>query len=208
MPHSFSQPITDEAQLRAILGHPSQIALDKVIPALDQHCRDFIAQSPFLLIASADAQGRLDVSPKGDPAGFVHVLDDHTLSIPDRPGNRRADTLVNILQHPQVGLIFLVPGHQETLRVNGRAQIAADEWLCARMTVNGKRPALASVVTVEESYLHCAKCVIRSSLWHAAEQSAPKLPSLAQIIKDQTQTDDDVAAIEQQIAISYRDRLY
>ena len=202
--------VNTEEELRAVLGHPGQRVLDKVIPALDAHCRAFIAKSPFLLVASADAQGRLDVSPKGDPAGFVHVLDDQTLAIPDRPGNRRADTLVNILQHPAIGLIFLVPGKEETLRVNGRARIVRDEWLRTRLAVGGKVPELAIVVTVAEAYMHCAKCMIRSHLWDPASwgTAAAELPSLAAIMVDHCRLSDDVAAVQAQIDESYRDRLY
>lgn len=201
--------VTREEEVRAILGRPVQRVIDKVIPYLDDHCRAFIAKSPFLLIASADAHGRLDVSPKGDPAGFVQVLDDQTLVIPDRPGNRRADTLVNLIQHPQIGLIFLVPGKEETLRVNGRARIVRDEWLRARLAVRGKLPDLAIVVTVEEAYMHCAKCMIRSQLWHAEEWGAPaELPSLAAIMIDHAKLTDDLATVQAQIDESIRDRLY
>jgi PPOX class probable FMN-dependent enzyme len=201
--------ITSEADLRAHMGHPGQRVLDKVIPALDTHCRTFIAQSPFLLIASSDAQGRMDVSPKGDPAGFVQILDDQTLAIPDRPGNRRADTLVNLLKNPQIGLLFVAPGKDETLRVNGRAQIACDDWLLERLAVDGKKPALAMVVTVEEAFMHCGKCMIRSKLWQPDAWEDPNLiPSLAAIMLDHARISEDVATLQAQIDESYRDRLY
>ncbi len=205
----LSDFVTSEAELRAIMGHPAQRVLDKVITTLDAHCRAFIAKSPFLLIASSDAQGRLDVSPKGDPAGFVHVLDDKTLAIPDRPGNRRADTLVNLLQHPQIGLLFLSPGKDETLRINGRATIVRDAWLRTKLAMHGKTPDLAMVVTVDEAYMHCGKCMIRSQLWHTEAWSDPnQLPSLAAIMVDHAKMTQDVAEVQALIDESYRDRLY
>ncbi|HXF61549.1 MAG TPA: MSMEG_1061 family FMN-dependent PPOX-type flavoprotein, partial [Caldilineaceae bacterium] len=145
MQRAFSEVVTSEEQLREIMGYPAQRVIDKVVSSLDEHCRAFIAKSPFLLIGSADARGHMDVSPKGDPPGFVRVLDDKTLAIPDRPGNRRADTFGNILQNPKVALIFLVPGKQETLRVSGTAQIVRDQWLRELMPVRGKTPDLALV---------------------------------------------------------------
>src|SRR5437588_4063322 len=142
----FADIVRSEAELRAVVGEPARRALDKQIHALDEHCRSIIARAPFVLIASSDREGRMDVSPKGDPMGFVQVLDDVTLAIPDRPGNRRADTFRNVLQNPRVGLLFMVPGRNETLRINGRAVIAGDAALLASMAVNGKVPLLALVV--------------------------------------------------------------
>lgn len=172
-------------ELRAIIGHPSQVVIDKVQPELDEFSREFIAHSPFLLIGTSDAQGNADVSPKGDPPGFVQVLDDHTLLIPDRPGNKRLDTLVNILENPQIGMIFLIPGKRETLRVNGRAQLVRDSALRERCAVNGKTPQILIAVTVEEVYFHCAKCVLRSALWEAGK-AQQELASLAEVIIGQT----------------------
>src|SRR5688572_10076057 len=145
----FAEPITSEAELRAITGLPAPRALEKELTKLDAHCRAIIAKSSFVLISSSDKDGRLDASPKGDPPGFVQVLDDVTLAIPDRPGNRRADTFRNVLQNPRVGLLFLVPGRNETLRVNGRALIVRDRELRERMTVQGKLPELALVIAAE-----------------------------------------------------------
>lgn len=179
----FQDVITTEAQLRAVMGHPNERVLKKEIARLDAHCRAFIARSPFVLIASSDTTGRLDVSPKGDPAGFVHVLDDQTLIIPDRLGNRRADTLLNILCNPGVGLLFLIPGKQETLRVNGRATIVRDVSMREPLAVNGKLPDLAIVVNVEQAFMHCAKCMIRSKLWQpSAWPDQIGLGTLAQAI--------------------------
>src|SRR4051812_45505578 len=155
---AFSDPVTTEAQLREVVGAPVPRAVNKEIARLDAHCRTIIARSPFVLIASCDGEGRMDVSPKGDPPGFVKVVDDSTLAIPDRPGNRRADTFSNVLRNPGVGLLFLIPGMVETLRVNGRASIVRDLALREQMAVGGKVPALALIVTVEQAFIHCGKC--------------------------------------------------
>ncbi|MEX1020992.1 MAG: pyridoxamine 5'-phosphate oxidase family protein [Litorilinea sp.] len=209
MTPQFSEILTTAQEIRDVLGEPGQRVLDKVIPRLDRHCQEFIAASPFMLIASCDAQGQMDVSPKGDPAGFVQVLDETTLAIPDRVGNRRADTLINLINNPRIGLLFLAPGKQETLRVNGRAQVVRDGWLREQMAVRGKAPDLAIVVTVEEAFLHCAKCMIRSELWNpAAWPNVSSLASIAQVMVDHSQTTETVESLAAQVAESYRDRLY
>ena len=209
MQQSFTDVITSEAQLREILGAPSALAANKAITTLDEHCRAIIASSPFLLIASSDAHGNVDVSPKGDPAGFVQVLDDKTLVIPDRPGNRRADTFRNILQNPKVGLIFFVPGKQETFRVSGRAMIVRDLWLRERMVVKGKTPELAIVVNIDEAFLHCAKCVIRSGIWDPEKwPEIESLASLARVAIDHGKLADSEEHVQSLIDESYRDRLY
>jgi uncharacterized protein len=161
----FERNITTLAELREVIGEPSSLVADKEIGVLDQHCRDFIGRSPFLLVASTDGQGRVDISPKGDPAGFVQVLDDTTLAIPERLGNHRADTFCNVLQYPYVGLIFLIPGTKNTLRVRGRARLVQDQALLDSMAEKGRSPALALVLDVEGAMFHCAKCIIRSKLW-------------------------------------------
>jgi PPOX class probable FMN-dependent enzyme len=205
----FTDTITTPEALRELIGNPNARVVAKLIDRLDAHCRAFIAKSPFLLIASADGQGKVDVSPKGDPAGFVHVLDDHTLAIPERPGNRLADTLLNILRRPQVGLLFMVPGKAETLRAGGTAQIVRDRSLLDSMAVNGKPPLLATVVTVDRVFFHCAKCVIRSSLWQPdAWPNLAGLPTLAQAIIDHAKLSDSVLEVQAGIDESYRDRLY
>jgi PPOX class probable FMN-dependent enzyme len=209
MQTEFSDIITTESQLREIIGLPAERNLLKVQSALDAHCRAFIAKSPFMLLSTADSEGRVDVSPKGDPPGFVRVLDDNTLAIPDRPGNRRADSLTNIIQNPRIGLLFLIPGKRETLRVSGTAKIVRDEALRASMAERGKVPTLAIVVDVEETFLHCAKCVIRSQLWEAEawpEQNG--IASLAQVIIDQTKVDLKVDEYQEMIDVAYRDELY
>lgn len=163
--HPFRDVVTSADELRALVGEPSEIAVKKQVATIDVHCREFIGRSPFVLLATSDASGRCDVSPKGDAPGFVQVLDDRHLAIPDRPGNRRLDGMSNLVQNPHVGLIFLVPGKEETLRVNGRAWIVRDEALLERMTFAGKRPHLAIGVQVEECFMHCAKAFKRSKLW-------------------------------------------
>ena len=205
----FAEPITSEEQLRAVTGFPAPRAIAKEIRAFDAHCLAIIAKSPFVLISSCDAAGRLDVSPKGDPAGFVQVLDDTTLAIPDRPGNRRADTYRNVLQNPRVGLLFLVPGRNETLRVNGRALIVRDAALRERMAVNGKAPQLALVVTAEEVFVHCGKCMLRSRLWASeARPDVTRLPSHARCLVDHARLAQPLAEVEASVAEGYRSGLY
>ena len=205
----FDGVITSEEQLLAVLGSPLPHALKKEITALDAHCREFIARSMFLVVSSSDAAGRMDVSPKGDPEGFVLVLDDHTLAIPDRPGNRRADTFRNVLQNPRVGLLFLLPGKGETLRVSGRAAVVRDWALREQMAVNAKTPELAMVVSVEQVYFHCAKCVIRSRLWE--KHSWPDITGLAShasCLIEHAKLEDSVAEVQANIERSYRSQLY
>ena len=209
MQTTFSDIITTEEQLREILGYPSQMAANKAVDTLDEHCRTFIASSPFMLIASSDAAGNMDISPKGDPAGFVKVLDEKTLAIPDRPGNRRGDTFRNILQNPNVGLFFFIPGKQETFRVSGKAMIVRDQWLREQMPMRSKTPDFAIVVTIEEAFMHCAKCVIRSGIWQQEQwPELSGLSSLAQVMVDHTKLPDSVEKLQTLIDDGYRDRLY
>jgi len=178
----FQHVVTTERELRELLGHPHERAVQKDLGRLDEHARAFIARSPFLLLATAGADGRCDVSPKGDAPGFVRVLDEAHLAIPDRPGNKRLDGMTNLLANPHVGLIFLVPGKEDTLRVNGRACIVRDPALLASLEAMGKRPELAIGVEVEECYLHCPKAFRRSKLWEPATWSgARELPSMARV---------------------------
>ncbi|MBA3874392.1 MAG: pyridoxamine 5'-phosphate oxidase family protein [Anaerolineae bacterium] len=170
----FKQVIQNEAELREILGYAGQAAQNKVLPEIDEICHAFIEKSPFVLLGSIDANGNMDVSPKGDPAGFVQVMDNKTLLIPDRPGNRRGDTLSNVLQNPNIGLLFLVPGRSDTLRVNGTAQIVRDNDVRQRFIMQGKVPVFVIAVTVKEAFFHCTKCVLRSELW----SSEPELDGL------------------------------
>lgn len=202
----FLDVVTSEADLREVTGSPTQRALDKTVGELDEYCRDHIARSPFLLIASCDASGNMNVSPKGDPPGFVSVLDDRTLLIPDRPGNRRADTFSNVLQNPNVSLLFLVPGRQETLRVVGRAQIVRDQNLRESMAMNGKAPALLLAVHVSEVFFHCAKCVIRSNLWNG--HKAEDLATYGEILAKHTGSLIPAAELQSSIEENYRTQLY
>lgn len=185
---SFTEEISTEEELRRVLGYPSAGAAGKAIDHIDSHFASFVAVSPFVLTGSCDGQGHQDVSPKGDPAGFVLVIDEHTLAIPDRPGNRRGDTLSNILQNPEVALYFLVPGSDETLRVQGRASIVRDADLRDKMAVRGRSPELAIVVDVREAFMHCAKCMIRSELWRPESWPEPlAVPSLSSALIAQKQ---------------------
>lgn len=206
----FSEVVTTEAELRALLGHPGELAVQKEHDALDVHCRAFIALSPFMLLGTTDSAGRCDVSPRGDGPGFVRVLDDKTLVIPDRPGNRRFDSLRNILSHGGVGLLFMIPGVEETLRVNGRARLIRDADILESMAVRGKVPALAIAVEVQEAFLHCAKALKRSKLWQ--EESWPAddaLVARAQIFLDHAPRPGvTVEELEVSLAQSYIKNLY
>lgn len=161
----FSEFVSTEEALRTILGTPPPRVTNKVQTRLDAICLDYIARSPFCIIATANADGHIDVSPKGDPVGFAKVLSDTMLALPDRPGNRRADTFSNLLTNPRIGLMFIIPGKGEVLRVRGTARIVRDSALRETMAVNGKVPALAIVVAVEEAFVHCPKCMVRSGMW-------------------------------------------
>ena len=158
--------ISSADELTALLGEPIQRVRDKARPALLDVDRDWLAASPFCVMATASADGRCDVSPKGDPAGrLVHVIDERTIAIAERPGNRRADGYRNILENPHVGLNFLIPGRGDTLRVNGRARLVSDAPFFEAMVVKGHRPILAVVVDIDELFFHCAKAFMRSGLW-------------------------------------------
>ena len=206
----FRDLITNEADLRALLGSPNEIALKKQLARLDAHCRAIIAHAPFVVLATADATGRCDVSPKGDPAGFVRVLDDTHLVIPDRPGNKRLDGMRNILVNPHVGMLFLVPGRGETLRVNGRACITRDPDLLATLAVDNKIPSLAIGVEVQEAFIHCAKAFKRSGLWEPARW--PELTNLvptAKMFHDQIPIAGmTVEDFERRLETGYRTGLY
>jgi len=200
--------MTDLATLRACYPQPFERALRKALPAIDEHMRRFIALSPFLCMGTSSGAGA-DVTPRGDAPGFVHVPDARTLLIPDWPGNNRLDSLTNVTRNPEVGLLFFVPGVDETLRVNGTAEITMDPAILQRWDVGGKHPRSALQVTVREAYLHCAKALIRSKLWqddYRVERTA--LPSYAQMLKDQTQLTTSLEDMEAAIRQSYSERLY
>jgi PPOX class probable FMN-dependent enzyme len=180
---SCDETITTRERLRELTRRPSERALNKVIDHIDAVCRRFIAASPFVMVASRGADGRIDLSPKGDPPGFVEVLDGKTLAIPDRPGNHRHDTFENVLACPNVGLCFFIPGHGDTLRISGKATIVRDGRLQARLAVGGKAPNLILLVTVERAFMHCSKCVTRSRLWNPEQwPDRSHVPTLAEAI--------------------------
>jgi hypothetical protein len=200
--------IEDIADIREIYGEPGERAVKKQLVCLEKHSRAFIALSPFVVIASTDPSGRCDASPKGDAPGFVQVLDDQTLLIPDRLGNNRVDTIGNLLSAPGVGLLFMVPGLRETLRVNGRARITTEPVLLETCIVNGKVPRSGILVTADEVYFHCGKAIIRSDLWNPDKRvRQADFPPLGRIIAEQIgATNFDEA--ERATAESYRTRLY
>ncbi|MEU2033352.1 pyridoxamine 5'-phosphate oxidase family protein [Nocardia amamiensis] len=198
MPEStLPNEITDPADLRQLLGDVMPRAATKERVALHARDREWIANSPFLVMSTSDGNGNCDASPKGDPAGFVRVLDDTTLAIPERPGNRRADGYLNILANPHVGLLFLIPGRRETLRINGRARLVRDAPYFDDMVVRAHRPILAVEVDIEQIFFHCAKAFIRSHLWEPEQWPLDTLPSPACLVKEvQTNITETVEELE------------
>jgi len=193
--------IADTAQLRELVPPPRPAQETKALPHLDVHCRRWIERSPFVVIASRDGAGAMDLSPKGDPAGFVRVLDDSTIAIPDRPGNRRLDTLQNVLEQPQVAVMFMVPGRDEVVRVEGTALVVVAPELLDTMVVDGRAPILALVVTIQSAMFHCGKSVIRSKLWSpSAWPNIEGLASYAECLADQTTSDETVDQMEARFA--------
>jgi PPOX class probable FMN-dependent enzyme len=198
------QFIETREQLRQVYREPGELPLRKEMRRLDAHARAFLAKSPFVLIGSQDRAGAADVTPKGDRPGFVHALDDVTLAIPDRPGNNRLDTWENVVVNPAVGLLFLIPGMDETLRVNGEGRLTVDEGLRQRLAVDG-RPALSVlVVKIKAVYMHCAKAFMRSQLWKA-ETWPPRanFPSLGEILRDQLALPQEPAELDAGLDASY-----
>lgn len=170
-------------ELRAIVGRPDHYVANKVRDRLSPVQRDWLVHSPLGFVATTDAHGRVDVSPKGDPPGFVHVIDDATIAIPERPGNKRVDGYLNVLQNPHVGTVFLIPGRGDTLRINGTAKIVSDADYFDVLAVKGKRPILALEVAVDEVFFHCAKAFLRSEAWDPSTWNPSALPSVAQLLK-------------------------
>jgi len=205
----FVDVVGTRDELRSILNEPSELVTRKSLRRLDGHCGAFIQRSPFIMLASANAAGDLDISPKGDPIGFVKILDDQTLAIPDRPGNNRADSMENILQNPNVGLIFMIPGKTETLRVSGTAQIVRDELLCESMAVKGRNPKLVIVVSVLEAFFHCSKCIIRSKLWEPGSWPILEgLPRLARTMVDAGNLELTEQQMHEIVVNDEKERLY
>jgi len=205
--------IKERQELRDKLGEVGPLAAGKTIRKIDKYARTFIEHSPFLCIGTADAEGNADVSPRGDPMGFVRVIDGRTIIIPDRPGNNRADTMQNILANPNVGILFLIPGIEDTLRLNGKAEIIDDPEALAPAAVNGKPPKLGIRVKVDEVFFHCAKAFRRSKLWDpAAQQDRAILPSLARMVMEQARAceveEEEADKVEEEIQEAYRTNLY
>lgn len=205
--------VLDIAALRSLYPPTHTLAALKSRPSLDPHAREFIRRSPFLCIGTQNPDGTADVSPRGDPEGFVRVLDDRTLAIPDRPGNNRLDTLTNVLANPNVGLLFMVPGFDDTLRVNGQASLTTDPDLLRSMAINDRVPTLAITVLVAEVFLHCAKAFRRSRLWDPeARQDRKEMPTLLKMILDQTtgapKDPAEMRRIDDGLEVDYRRSMY
>ena len=200
--------ITTEEGLRQIYEAPKGRSLAKQMDTLEKHSRRFIELSPFLVLSSTGPDGLGDTTPRGEEPGFAHILDDNTIVIPDRPGNNRLDTLTNVLTHPGVGLIFFIPGVNETLRINGTAEIHTDPDLIARFKVRGKLPTSVLVVRINEAYLHCAKSLMRSELWSQDVQAHERpVPTIAQMISDQSGEQMDPAP-DEDMRVGYVRQLY
>jgi uncharacterized protein len=203
--------IRDEATLRDIVGEPAALTVGKIADRLNRLTRQFVERSPFVCVASARPDGGLDVSPRGDPAGFVRILDERTLLLPERPGNRIADTLTNVLADPRIALLFLIPGVGDTFRVNGTAVVVDDPELLAGSEVEGQVPKLGILVTVDEAYTQCAKALVRSDLWNPERHvDRSELPKSGEILKAVSDPELDVEEYERARAERYarREGLY
>ncbi|MDP6708369.1 MAG: pyridoxamine 5'-phosphate oxidase family protein [Alphaproteobacteria bacterium] len=208
-PGTAPEAIADLSELRELYPEPTGLAAKKTLTKLDKHCRHFISLSPFISLATSDAAGNLDVSPKGDAPGFVEVADEVTLLIPDRLGNNRIDGLRNIVANPRVGILFMIPGVDETLRINGRARITTEPDVLQRFVVNGKAPTSVTVVAVDEAFLHCSKAMKRSKLWaddYRVERR--RLPTLGKMLADQIDDGTSAEAADARIEESLKTRLY
>jgi PPOX class probable FMN-dependent enzyme len=205
----FEEVLTTRERLRELYNVPSHRVTNKVIDHIDDLCRRFIATSPFVMVATRGGDGRLEQSPKGDPPGFVAVLDAKTLAIPDRPGNNRLDTFENLLIHPEVGLFFMIPGNRDTLRVSGTGKMVRDRGLQEKLAIGGKAPVVVLIVTVEEAFMHCPKCVIRSRLWEPAHwPDRSSVPTLAQGMVTHGSLSESVAEMQALIDKDGATRLY
>lgn len=201
-------PVTTERELRELLGHPGPGVAAKDRPSLDDYDRQWLAHSPFCLVATSAADGTCDVSPKGDPPGFTFVVDDTTVAIPERPGNRRADGFRNVLSNPHIGLIYLVPGRTDTLRINGKATLVRDAPFFEQMTLKGHRPILAVVVAIEQIFYHCSKAFLRSDLWQPSSWNPTALPTRAEISHRLERPNETLADLERYYGPQYADGLY
>lgn len=208
--YPFENIIGSQAALRELMGTASQVAIDKEITYLDPHAQNFIEHAPFICISTSDDEGRVDVSPKGDPAGFVKVLNEKTLVIPERLGNRRLDGFENILKNPHIGLLFFVPGRNESLRVNGKAMLVTDQALLDTMAWRGKVPAMATAVEVEEVFFQCGKAFIRSGMWKPEEWGdVSDIATFGKILVDQTKATGTTAEeMDCTIEEAYQTKLY
>ncbi len=200
--------IRTEAQLRALIGEPAEIVCAKISDRLNEMTQMFVERSPFVCLATSDRDGRCDLSPRGDPAGFVRILDDRTLLIPERPGNRLADTLRNVLANPHIGMLFAVPGVTDTFRVNGRATITVDAGLLAPCAVEGQVPAMGILVDIEEAYTQCSKAFLRSHLWDPSRFVDPALmPTGGQVHRAIQGGHFDAEQYDRERAERYRQRV-
>jgi len=197
----------NEAELRTVLGEPTELVRKKIADRLNPLTRQFVEKSPFVVVATGRPDGGLDVSPRGDPAGFVRILDERTLLLPDRPGNKLADTLTNLLEDGRIALLFLIPGVNDTFRVNGRARIVDDQELLAESAVEGKVPQLGILVEVEEAYTQCPKALLRSELWNPERHiDRSELPRSGEILRAIADSELDVEEYEEERAERYRRR--
>jgi hypothetical protein len=201
--------IETKEQLREIYRQPGDGSVRKELRQLDMHAKGFLSRSPFVLIGSQDGHGNADVTPKGDKPGFVKVLDDTTIAIPDRPGNNRLDTWENVVQNPAVGLIFLIPGMNETLRINGDGKLTADPDMREQFAVDGKPAVAALIVRIKAVYMHCAKAFMRSQLWQPDTWPERfELPTLGQIMRDQLALSESSEDLDSNLAESYRNSMW
>lgn len=206
----FKKTVKTEAELREILGYPSELVKNKVVNIIDNHIKDFVAKSPLIFISTSNNAGKCDLSPRGDSQGFVEIVNEKYLIIPERIGNKKCDSLLNIISNSQIGIIFIIPGLNETLRINGKAIITKDEDLLRKHAVNGKCPNLGIVVEVEECFIHCAKAFMRSTIWnHNTWLANDELPNASKILKDHVNMElFSESKIAELLNESYTQRLY
>lgn len=203
----FEHPLSSATELRELYGEPTPTSRAKDVVELDEHCRDFVARSPFFVLATSSAAGACDATPRGGPPGFVRVLDARTLLIPDYPGNRRIESLSNIVENPQVQLLFFIPGLGETLRVAGRAQLFRDEALLESLGERGRPARLAIRVEAQVAYIHCAKALKRSGLWEP-DSWADEVPNAARILRDHIDLEMSVDEMAEHLRVGYETKLY